>query len=163
MADLLGLHVPPKDLDLLQVCLRGVIVFIVTLVMVRVADKRFLAKMAPFDVILSFILASMIARAVNGSAPFFPTLAAGFVLVLLHRLLAVLAFHWSTFGRWIKGEPDLLVKDGQPQSQVLRRYGITETDLLEELRLNGNLETLQQVKKAMIERNGHVSVIPVKD
>ena len=63
---LLGLGLEPKNLTFLQIALRAVLVFIISLAIVRVANKRFLAKMTAFDAILGFILASMLARAVNG-------------------------------------------------------------------------------------------------
>lgn|SRR6516162_4794972 len=108
MSDLLGLNLEGKDLNLVQICLRGFIVFVVMLVMVRVADWRFLAKLSAFDVILGFLLASMTARAVNGSAAFLPTLAGGFVLVFLHRAVAVIAYYSDSFGRLVKGARRLL-------------------------------------------------------
>ncbi len=48
----LGLGVEPKDLTFLQISLRGIIVFVASLAMVRLADKRFLAKLSAFDAIL---------------------------------------------------------------------------------------------------------------
>src|ERR1043165_8139716 len=95
---LLGLKLEPKDLSFWQISLRGLIVLIVALVMVRLADKRFLSKKSAFDAILGFILASMLARAVNGSAAFWPTLGGGFILVGLHRLIALLSRRWHAFG-----------------------------------------------------------------
>ena len=65
--------------------------FIATLVIVRCGDRRFLSQKTVFDAVLGFILASVLARAVNGTAAFVPTLGAGFVLVVLHRMLA----YWS--------------------------------------------------------------------
>jgi hypothetical protein len=85
---LLGLGREATALTFLQISLRGVIVFIVTLVIVRCGDRRFLWQKTAFDAVLGFILASMLARAVNGTAAFFPTLGGGFVLVILHRVLA---------------------------------------------------------------------------
>src|SRR5207244_8169682 len=108
----LGLGTEPKDLTFLQLSLRGIIVFIVTVIMVRVGNKRFLSKMSALDAVLGFIIASMLARAVNGSASFFPTLGCGFVLILLHRVLATLSFYSKTFGSIVKGSADILVKDG---------------------------------------------------
>src|SRR5437016_14239385 len=95
---LLGLGVEPKELTYLQVSLRGVIVFVATLVMVRFSSKRSLAEKTAFDAVLIVIVASVLARAINGSAPFFPTLGVGFVLVILHRILSVAAYHSHAFG-----------------------------------------------------------------
>jgi hypothetical protein len=79
LSKMLGLGLAPKELSLLQVCLRGIIVFLTAVVMVRLADRRFLAKLTTLDAILAFILGSTLARAINGSAAFFPTLGVGFV------------------------------------------------------------------------------------
>jgi len=162
MNDLLGLHVEARNLSLEQICLRAIIVFIVTLVMARLADKRFLAKLAAFDVILGFLLASMMARAVNGSSSFLPTLGGGFVLVFLHRLLGMVSFHWDWFGRLVKGDARVVVKNGNVDHKVLGSLHISEKDLLEELHLNGNLDTVDKVQKATLERNGKISIVPMK-
>ncbi len=155
----LGLHQQPKELGYLQVCLRALIVFIAALIIVRIADKRFLAKMAALDVILGFMLGSMLARAINGSATLFPSLVAGLLLALLHRLLATLAYRSEKVGKLIKGEADVLVERGLVHQQKLRAHKISEKDLYEELRLNGKTEDLQHVSRAVIERNGKISVV----
>ena len=156
----LGLRAEPKDLTFLQVSLRGIIVFLVSLVMVRLGDRRFLPKKTAFDAILVFVLASMLARAINGSAAFFPTLGGGFVLVGLHRLLAMIAFHSHCVGELVKGVDDLVVKDGKLIEEKMRRNHLTERDLLEELRINGNVSDPKNVKEARMERSGEVSVVP---
>src|SRR5437868_7286460 len=95
---LLGLGVEPKDLTFLQISFRGIIVFVATLIMVRLSSKRSLAEKTAFDAVLLVILASVLARAINGSAPFFPTLGTVIILVLLHRLLVVAAYYSHLFG-----------------------------------------------------------------
>lgn len=158
----LGLEAEPKDLNLWQVSLRAIIVFVVSLVIVRLANRRFLAKMSAFDAILGFMLASMLARAINGSGPFFPTLAGGFVLVGLHRLLAALTFRSARVGLWVKGEPEALACDGKLNPRAMQKHNISEPDLLEAARLNGQITEVSKIKLATMERSGHVSVIPAK-
>jgi uncharacterized membrane protein YcaP (DUF421 family) len=58
ISPLLGLGVEPKDLTFIQISLCGVIVFIATLVMIRVGHKRSLARKTAFDAVLIVILAS---------------------------------------------------------------------------------------------------------
>src|SRR5678815_4424689 len=99
----LGLSAEPKDLTLLQISLRGFMIFVATLIMLRLADRRFLSKRSAFDAVVGFILASMLARAVNGSSAFFPTIGGGFVVVGLHRILAFLTRDTHWFGNIIKG------------------------------------------------------------
>ncbi len=157
---LLGLGVQPEELTFPQIALRGAVVFIIALVMVRLGDKRFLSKKTAFDAILGFILASMLARAVNGSAPFFPTLVAGFVLVALHRIIAAIAFYSEFFGFLVKGKSDVLLEQGNLKRKTMQAHKISENDLLEEARLHGKVDSLQEVKLATIERSGQISVIP---
>jgi uncharacterized membrane protein YcaP (DUF421 family) len=155
-----GLGMEPKELDFGHVVLRGIVVFILALVMVRLGDKRFLSKKTAFDAILGFVLASMLSRAVNGSAAFWPTIGAGFVLVALHRLLAMLSRCSHTLGFLVKGSSDLVIQDGQIIEKNLRRNDFTEHDLREDLRLNGKVASPGEVKLAYIERNGDISVVP---
>lgn len=141
--------------------LRAVIVFFATLCIVRFADKRFFAKKTAFDLILGFILASMMARAINGSEQLGPTIAAGFLLALLHRTLAWMACQWPKFGGLIKGSSQTIIERGIVKTAALQKHHIADDDLLEELRLNG-VERPEEAKIAKLERSGEVSVIKEK-
>jgi len=156
---LFGIGVEAQHLTVTQVLLRAVLVFFATLMIVRLADKRFFAKKTAFDFILGFILASMMARAINGSEQLGPTIAAGFVLALLHRFLGFLACRWKRFGELIKGTTQTLVEDGKLRRHELDKHHISDDDLLEELRLK-SVENPQQAKLATLERSGEISVIP---
>src|SRR5262249_36150328 len=117
---LLGLSVQPKDLTFVQISLRGIIVFLATLAMVRLGHKRSLSHKTPFDAVLLVILASVLSRAINGSAAFFATIGGGVVLVLLHRAFAHLAFYSHAFGILVKGKPEIIVRDGQCDFETMR-------------------------------------------
>jgi uncharacterized membrane protein YcaP (DUF421 family) len=156
---LLGLGVEPKELTFVQISLRGIIVFVATLVMVRVSSKRSLAEKTAFDAVLLVIIASVLARAINGSAPFFPTLGTGLVLVILHRLLGVAAYYSHGFGILIKGKAVVLVENGKLQRRNMRLNQISEHDLEEDMRLDAKTEDLSGVKVARIERSGDISFI----
>ena len=159
VVEILGLGSEPQQLGFSQVILRALIVFVAATAMVRLGDKRFLARLSAFDAVLGFILASMLARAVNGSSPFFPTLAGGFVLVGLHRLAALVARRTHWFSVLVKGRSDVVINDGQVLQRAMRRNHLSEQDLLEELRLQGKVESPEKVKTATMERNGTISVI----
>ena len=162
LKNVLGLGFQPNQLTIWQVILRGFIVFVAAIVMVRIADKRFLSRMSALDVILGFMLASALSRAINGSAPFFETLGLGFFLVLLHKGLAWAAFRSHKFGELVKGREDLLIENGKRQLAALRANHITERDLVEELRQEGNLSSPEDVKLAYLERSGKISVVRAK-
>lgn len=159
LSNLLGIDVEPRDLTIVHVACRAVIIFFTTLIVVRFARRRFLAKMTPMDAILGFILASMMARAVNGSGALLPTIVGGFVLIGLHRLLSTLSYLSDSFGKMVKGEPDVLVRDGKPDRKCMRRHRVTDKDLLEEARLNGKTGNVEEIRLATIERNGEISVL----
>ena len=156
---LLGLGREATALTFLQISLRGVIVFIATLIIVRCGDRRFLSQKTAFDAVLGFILASMLARAVNGTAAFFPTLGGGFVLVTLHRVLAYWSRRSHTFGYFIKGRSDVLIREGQLDEELARRNRLSRHDVLEDLRLHGNVRDIADVSLAVFERNGQISVV----
>src|SRR5438477_159434 len=159
IAPVLGLGVEPKDLTFVQVSLRGVIVFVATLIMVRLGHKRSLSRKTAFDAVLLVILASVLSRAINGSAAFFATLGGGVILVLLHRLLAFIAFHSHWFGILIKGRPELIIEDGDFVLNTMHRNHISTHDVEEDMRLSLRDDDLSKVKKGRIERSGDISFI----
>jgi uncharacterized membrane protein YcaP (DUF421 family) len=150
------------DVNAIQMALRTMIIYAVTLVLIRLGSKRFLGKATAFDVIVGIMLGSVMGRAINGSAPLFPTLLAGLVFIGLHWLLSVLAFRVSWFGPIVKGNPVLLIKDGKIQQQGVREAGLSTHDLEEALRLQAKQIDPSQIKLAYLERNGSISVIPFK-
>jgi uncharacterized membrane protein YcaP (DUF421 family) len=142
--------------------LRTIIIYAFTLAIVRLGSKRFLGQASAFDTIVGIMIGSVMSRAINGSAPFVPTLVAGAVFIGMHWLLAVLAFHIHWFGPFVKGNPVLLIKDGQVQEQGMRRGGITRHDLAEALRQQTKENDTALIKLAYLERNGGISIIPFK-
>lgn len=156
---LLGLGVEPKDLTFLQVSLRGIIVFLVTLTTMRLGHKRSLSRKTPFDAVLLVILAAVLSRAINGSAAFFATLGGGVVLVALHRLFAFLAFYSHRFGILVKGRPDVIVRDGQRDLTMMWRNHVSTHDLDEDMRLSAHTDDLSKIRVARVERSGDISFI----
>jgi uncharacterized membrane protein YcaP (DUF421 family) len=160
---LLGIGTEPKALTFLQVSMRGVIVFVATLIMVRLGSKRSLAEKTAFDAVFIVIIGSMLARAINGSEAFFPTLGAGFVLVLLHRLFGMAAYYSHAFGILVKGKPVVLVQDGGLQRKNMLREHISEHDLEEDMRLHAETEDLSKIQVARLERSGDISFIKANE
>jgi uncharacterized membrane protein YcaP (DUF421 family) len=156
---LLGLHAAANDLTFSQMGCRCLIVFAVGVVLIRVADRRFMARNAAFDVLLGIVLGSVLSRAINGQAAFFPTLGASAVLIVLHRLLGMLASRFRAIALLINDQPVVLVRDGRIDGEVLRRHNIDEDDLEENLRLNGNEAGVANILEARLERNGSISVV----
>src|SRR5438874_6444049 len=131
---LLGLGAEPKDLTFLQISLRGMIVLLFTLIIIRLGDKRSLSKKSAFDAALLIILASVLARAINGSAAFFATLGGSAVMVALHRILAYASCRSTVFRNLIKGRPAVLIRDGAYQRNALARNHVHVEDVHEDMR-----------------------------
>ena len=155
----LGLGVEPKNLTFFQISLRGFIVFTAALIMLRMGDRRALSRETPFDTVLIVVLAAVLSRAINGSAAFFASIGGGIVIVLLHRILAKVCGRYHAVGRWLKGEPCVLVRDGQLCSQTMKKKCVTEHDIEEDMRLTAKTEDLADIKTARLERSGDLSFI----
>src|ERR1700709_2677256 len=108
---LLGLHAPPGNLTFLQMGLRSLVVFVFGIIIVRLGDRRLLGRNADFDMLLLVILGSVLSRAINGQASFFPTLGVSALLIFFHHLLGVLACHSDGFSKLVKGQPRVVVKE----------------------------------------------------
>ncbi len=157
-----GIH--DNTLTWWQMSARAVGVFFAALLIVRVGNQRVFGKHTAFDIILGIIFGSILSRAITGNSPFWPTLAAALVLVLLHRGLATLAYHTSNgLGNFVKGKPVVLVKDGEMQHEALQKYSVTENDLLEAVRIHGGSTDISHIETAHLERNGNISIICKKE
>jgi len=156
---LLGLHVPSSELGFAQVTWRTLTVFVCGLVLVRWGARRFMGRNSGFDFLVSIVLGSVLGRAINGQASFFPTLWASVLLVILHDLVSILACRYHRVSCALKGQAQLVVRDGQTDEQMLRAAKLSHDDLYENLRMNGNVGAPADVAEAWFERNGSISVI----
>lgn len=158
---LLGSGLESKDINVLQMMLRAVIVYLVTVLMVRLGKKRFMGKTSAFDVILGIMLGSIVSRAVTGNAPMLPALASAGALVALHWVVSAVALRWHGFGQLFKGGTRMLIRDGVPDDAQMRAAHLTAHDLEEDLRRHG-LSGPEQVAEGRLERNGDISLIRAK-
>ncbi|TPE45605.1 DUF421 domain-containing protein [Pontibacter mangrovi] len=143
---------------------RAVGVFFAALFIIRIGNHRIFGKNSAFDIVLGIIYGSILSRAITGNAPFWPTIAAAFVLVMLHKLLASFAFHTDFgLGTFIKGRSKALVKDGELQKQAMEESSVTQNDLREAIRSAGSHVGTDRIKHAYLERSGKISVILKKD
>jgi uncharacterized membrane protein YcaP (DUF421 family) len=155
----LGLNA--ETLNFWQISNRAAVVYIAALMMVRLGgDRRFIGKYAAFDVALSIMFGATLSRAINGAAPFFPTLGAGLVFVLLHWLFGVLSFYFRFFEKLIEGRSRVLIQDGQINRDALRSSYLSPKELESSLRQQAQITHPSQVQVARLESNGEISIIP---
>jgi uncharacterized membrane protein YcaP (DUF421 family) len=141
-----------------QMAIRALIIFIITLVFIRLSGRRTFGMFSPFDNVISVLLGAILSRAVIGASPFLSTIVAALVIVILHRLFAWIALYNDLFGSMIKGNARVIYKDGKIIRSNMKRFDITEKDLMEGIRLQGNVESLDEIISAYIERDGRISV-----
>ncbi|WP_246849897.1 MULTISPECIES: DUF421 domain-containing protein [Rufibacter] len=156
------LGIGDEHLNWWQMSVRAVIVFFVSLTYIRLANKRIFGQQSTFDIVLSIMYGSIMSRAITGTSPFFPTLAAGIVLILLHRMLASVAFqfgHGHGISNFLKGKTVSLVKDGKVLEDQMRAHSITENDIIEVLRTKGGPVDIAKIETACLERSGSISVV----
>ncbi len=155
----LGLTLETNELTVWHMSLRALVVFVLAIGMIRLGSKRFMGQSTALDVLLGIVFGSTVSRAITGTAPFFPALAASLTLVLVHWLFSALAVRSPRFETLVKGHERTLVRDGEIQWSEMRRAHITAHDLEEALRVNGKSLDLRAVKAAQLERNGDISLI----
>jgi uncharacterized membrane protein YcaP (DUF421 family) len=158
IGELLGLGA--DEIAIWQMGVRAVIVYLAAIALVRLGEKRFLGRYTALDVILGFMLGSVLSSAITGSAPFFETILGGALsLVLIHWLFAVLSFRSERFGDLVKGTERVLVRDGKIDWESMQTSHISRSDLLAALRANGQLDEVEKVREARLERSGDISVL----
>lgn len=148
-----------KDLSILQMSMRGIVIFMVSLLLVRIAGKRSFGMRMPLDNVLTILLGALLSRAIVGASPFFPVIISSLVIVLLYRLFAGLAFFSKLFGRAVKGDVTLIYRKGNFLHENMKHCMVTEKDIMEEVRIKANLDSLEEVQAVYVERNGEMGII----
>jgi uncharacterized membrane protein YcaP (DUF421 family) len=141
--------------------LRAVVVYLFLLIVIRIAGKRSVSQLTTFDLVVILILSEATQQALLGDD--FSVLNAFLVimtLVGLQILFDSVGQRWKRFGRVIDGSPVVVLEDGRPLSDRLKRARVDEADILEQARRSQGIESLDQIKYAVLERGGGISVIP---
>lgn len=141
-----------------QAVIRAVLVYFTALAFVRVGEKRALGKNTALDVVIAVMLGSVVSRGITG-ASLGAALAGGATLVTLHWLLSAATFRSDRLGTLLKGTPRVLVEDGEIDWTAMRRSHISRDDLLASLRAESQLEDVDDVRIARLERSGQISAI----
>jgi uncharacterized membrane protein YcaP (DUF421 family) len=147
------------DLTPFQMGMRAVVVFSICLLLIRLSGRRSFGMKTALDNVIAILLGAILSRAVVGASPFFSTIAASVVLVLMHRFLAWVAVYNDTLGKAIKGEARILFEQDKFIEHNMKRSLVSEKDVLESVRLNGNTNAIESIKEIFLERDGQLSII----
>ena len=135
-------------------------IYVFLLVVLQFAGKRTLGETTTFDFVLLLVIAEATQQAFLGEDfSLTRALVAISTLVGLDVLLGDLKQRWRRLGRIMKGVPVLILEGGRMLADVARQARVDETDVLEAARRLQGLERLDQIKYAVLERGGGISVI----
>lgn len=150
------LETPP-----LELVVRGVILYLAILVLMRILPRRTGGEAAHMDLIFMLIIAD----AATNSLGSYSTIGDGLVVILsvmgLNYLLNCLSFYFPPLERLVSHRPLEVVRDGKPIRANMRHEFLTDEELTSFLRQSG-LDELGQVKLAVIEGKGKISIIEVE-
>jgi uncharacterized membrane protein YcaP (DUF421 family) len=140
--------------------LRGVIIYLFLLVLLRVTGKRQIGQMSPFDLVLLLVLSNAVQNSMNGGDnSVIGGMISAVTLVGLNWLVAVLTFRSKRLEGLIEGQPELLIHNGKLFQKALDRASLTQHELMAALRQAG-CTAVDEVHVAMLEDDGNISVIP---
>ncbi len=142
-----------------QMIPRTIVVYVVALLIIRIGKRRFLGGFTTFDILLGFVVGSVMSRAITGAITMFNMFFVVVTLVGIHWIIAIITYYFDTEGA-IKNSERQLIKDGEIDEDAMRKSKIGENDLLQAMREKGNVEELDKVKSAYLERDGSITVIP---
>ena len=144
-----------------SIVIRTVIVYGVLLVGLRLTGKRQLGQMTPFDLVVILLVANAVQNAMVGTDTSVTggLIAAG-VLIALNYGVAFVRERVPFLRRAVGGSPSLIVSDGELIRAHLVREGLDEDDVLMAIREHG-FENLSDVRMAVLETDGSISIVPV--
>jgi uncharacterized membrane protein YcaP (DUF421 family) len=143
----------------MDLVLRATVVFFFIFLITRIAGRRELSSLEPFDVILLVVLGDLVQQGITQS----DESVTGTLIVISTITLLSVAVSWASFrsGRVrlvAEGEPIILVQDGQIIERNLRRERLTRGDIEEEARQQ-QVASLGDVRWAILEKAASISFI----
>lgn len=125
----------------------------------RLSERRTLAQWSIIDFVAAVAVGAIVGRTAIASTQSFAVGAVALVVILLlHRLLSMARFD-RRLATLADHRVQVLVLDGELRRRVLRRSGLTEDDLVAQLRQRG-VFTLHDVKCVLYEAKGALTVVP---
>jgi uncharacterized membrane protein YcaP (DUF421 family) len=141
--------------------LSAIAVYAFLLLVFRVSGKRTMAQATPFDLTLLLIISEAVQNALTGEDR---SLTTAFVVVATLAAvdigLSLLKLRSTHLERIIDDVPVVIFAEGKPFEDRMKQARVDEADILEAARELHGLERLDQVRYAVLERNGQISIVP---
>lgn len=141
--------------------IRGLLVYGFLLVVFRIAGKRTLSEATSFDLVLALIISETVQQAMVDSDH---SMTTGMILVLTLVAtdigLSLVKQRLPAIETILEGKAVLLVDNGQLLEANMQRERIDSDDILEAAREQRGIEDFEQIKYAVVERGGHITIVP---
>jgi uncharacterized membrane protein YcaP (DUF421 family) len=144
----------------MDLVIRATVVFFFIFLVTRIAGRRELSTLQPFDLILLVVLGDLVQQGITQSDQSVTgTLIVISTITLLSVAVSWVSFHSSRVRVITEGEPIVLVEDGALIERNLRRERLTHSDV-EEAARRQQIASINEIRWAILERDGSISVIP---
>lgn len=141
--------------------LRAGAVYLFVLLLLRLSGKRNMAQLTAFDFVLLLILAEATQQALlTDDFSLTNSFLVVLTLILLNRVFDYVSYRSKRFDQLVNDTAVLIVDDGEMLEDRMRRLRITPQEVIEQARQSQGVERLDQIKYAVLERTGSISVIP---
>jgi uncharacterized membrane protein YcaP (DUF421 family) len=147
--------------EVVTVFIRTIVLYVIALIILRLAGKRAIGKMNHFDFVVAVTFGSAVAIGMEADNKFLPSVVPVALLGLLQWLLSRINVSLPGLEGFMRGKAVTLVHDGTPQKKALKGERITSKELSMELRQKG-YPGLQDVAEVTLETTGKVSVLPTQ-
>ena len=145
---------------MLTVFVRAVILFLTSVLAMRMMGKRQVGQLQPFELVVAIMIAELAATPMGSvGVPLLYGLLPMAALIICHGVLSFVGMKSERFRAWLCGRPTVLIRNGVICEKQLRKSSFTLNDLMEELRMGGMLDPAE-VGTAVLETSGAVSVFP---
>jgi uncharacterized membrane protein YcaP (DUF421 family) len=141
--------------------IRAVIVYFALWILIRLSGRRTIGELSAFDLILFLVIGGATQRALVGQDY---SLTTAFIivctLIAIDAGLSLIRRDSKTVAHVLDGVPMILVEHGQPLRARMQRARVTIEDVLVAARHMHGLERIDQVRFAILEASGDISIIP---
>jgi uncharacterized membrane protein YcaP (DUF421 family) len=145
----------------METVLRALTIYVILLLVFRLAGRRTLMQMTSFDFVLLLIIGEATQNAILGNDYSITTGVLAIVtLVGADILLSYWKHRSAAMNRWLDGLPMIIVENGIPLKPLMDRARVDVEDVLAAARQGPGLERMDQIKYAVMEVGGGISVIP---
>lgn len=145
--------------SMIELSFRAVIMYFVLFLIMRLMGKREVGNLSVFDLVISFMLASLSSVVLEEDASLMKAIVPITTLGLLQVFLAWISLKSKKFRDFIDGEPTVIVKDGKLLDHNMAKIRYNVDDLMTQLR-EKKIASVSDVEFAILETSGKLSVFP---